>query len=88
MALLAGCAAAPVPTAVPAITPAVRSLDSYLSVYGGLEGVYRSIIAETSCPKLQELFYTATDNHTLGYQVVIEDRSKDLRCPELRFSRP
>jgi hypothetical protein len=78
------------PTAqpIPTIRPAVRDVEDYVRVYSGLAGAYRSILAETSCAKLQEEFYTATDNHTLGFQAAIDDRARDLGCPTLKFNRP
>lgn len=88
--LLAACT--PTVTATPAATrtPAPRALpaDSYIRTYGGLAGVYRTILEETGCAKLQDLFYTATDNSSTGYQSAINDRAFDLRCPDLRFTRP
>ena len=77
------------PTEAPRATPtAEQRVERYIEVYGGLAGVYRSILDESRCDRLQEQLYTATDNGTLGYQVALKDRASEIRCPELRFTRP
>jgi hypothetical protein len=92
--LVAACsspaAATPVPTTAATAypTPAVKAVDDYVRIYGGLAGAYKSILAETDCKKLQSLFYTATDNNSTGFQAAIMDRAQDLHCPALRFTRP
>lgn len=88
--LVAACR--PVATTTPAMPEPTQTTEqrvaAYVRVYGGLEGVYRSILDETDCDTLQADFYTATDNGTLGYQVAITDQAKSRGCPELRFTRP
>jgi hypothetical protein len=88
--LVAGCSAAPTATPEPIATERSRAqaVDDYVRVHGGLGGVYRTILEETDCAEIQELFYTATDNGSLGYQAAAMDRAADLGCPTLLFTRP
>lgn len=87
-ALLAGGGSESSPTPRPSPDPSVDPVDSYVRIYGGLAGVCRSILDETSCDELQGQFFTATENGSLGYQAAIDDRSRELDCPELLFDRP
>lgn len=85
---LALAACSPRATTPPATAgPSGDPVSTYLRVYGGLEGVYRSILAENDCDALQEQFWTATENKTLGYQAAIDERAKALDCPALTFNR-
>lgn len=89
LALLAiGCSAPRTSSVSATAAPQARSAESYVRTYGGLEGAYRAILAETSCDALQEQMYTATENKTTGFQAAITDRAADLGCPTLRFTRP
>lgn len=84
-----GAPATPRPAPVAAPTPTMEQrVARYIEVYGGLAGVYRSILDDRDCADLQETLYTATDNHSLGYQVATKDQAAGLGCPELRFTRP
>lgn len=90
MLLLVACGTAPAGRPELGATPRIhaQARADYLRIYGGLEGAYRVILESTDCAELQELFYTATENETLGYQAAATDRAADLGCPELRFTRP
>lgn len=85
-ALVLGCGGGA--TVTPEPTAAPHDAAYYVRVYGGLEGAYSAILAETDCAALQDQFYTATDNKTTGFQAAIQDRATELRCPTLRFTRP
>jgi len=86
-AAIVACGSTPAQEPVVA-TPKVKDVETYVRIYGGLSGAYRVILEETDCDELQELFYTATDNSSTGFQTAIIDRSADLGCPEPRFTRP
>lgn len=75
--------ATPTPTAVPTAepTPAAKTAEDYVKQYGGLTGAYRSVLGETDCAKLADLFTVANNNHTIGFMVAIDDRMRAIGCP-------
>jgi hypothetical protein len=67
-------------TPEPASAPAGKSAEDYVRQFGGLTSAYRSILAETDCAKLGDLFVTANDNHKLGLVVATDDRMRAIGC--------
>lgn len=81
-------------------TPSTKTVDDYMSEYGGNRDVYEKILSLNDCALLQEQFNIAADNNqretpgtanhkaTLGYMIASDDRMKAMGCSGQTNSAP